>query len=48
MGFGYADQCFQVTPLETESHRLYAVGNGQWNIPALRDLLDEVLAERRA
>ena len=40
--------CFQVTPLETESQRLYDVGNGQWNIPALRDLLDAVLSHHTA
>ncbi len=36
----YFYECFQVTPQETESHRLYDLGNGQWNIPALRELLE--------
>jgi PAS domain S-box-containing protein len=44
----YFYACFQVTPLETESHRLYDVGNGQWNIPVLRDLLDAVLSHHTA
>src|SRR2546429_421581 len=32
----YFYECFQVTPQETEAHRLYDLGNGQWNIPAPR------------
>src|SRR4029434_7432513 len=32
----YFYECFQVTPLETESHLLSDLGNGQWNMPALR------------
>ena len=39
----YFYEYFQVTPQETESHRLYDVGNGQWNIPALRHLLEQIL-----
>jgi two-component system CheB/CheR fusion protein len=39
----YFYECFQVTPPETEAHRLYDLGNGQWNIPALRALLEEIL-----
>ncbi len=39
----YFYEYFQVTPLETELHRLYDLGNGQWNIPALRDLLEQIL-----
>jgi two-component system CheB/CheR fusion protein len=39
----YFYACFQVTPQETEAHRLYDLDNGQWNIPALRDLLEEIL-----
>lgn len=34
---------FQVTPEETEGKILYDLGNGQWNIPALRQLLEELL-----
>ena len=36
-------QSFQVTPEETEQHRLYDLGNGQWNLPLLRTLLEEIL-----
>src|SRR5438132_6506014 len=39
----YFYECFQVTPQETEAHRLYDLGNGQWNIPALRDLLEQIV-----
>ncbi|HMO24986.1 MAG TPA: PAS domain S-box protein, partial [Tepidisphaeraceae bacterium] len=34
---------FQVTPDETENRLLYELGNGQWDIPALRRLLEGVL-----
>ncbi len=34
---------FHITPEETEEKTLYDLGNGQWNIPALRQLLEEVL-----
>ncbi|NBC95068.1 MAG: PAS domain-containing protein, partial [Deinococcus-Thermus bacterium] len=34
---------FQARPEETEGRLLYDLGNGQWNIPELRRLLDEVL-----
>jgi two-component system, chemotaxis family, CheB/CheR fusion protein len=44
----YFYECFQVTPQETESHRLYDLGNGQWNIPALRDLLEEIVPHHTA
>jgi len=46
----YFYECFQVTPLETESHRLYDLGNGQWNLPALLMLLtiEDITARRRA
>ena len=36
-------QFFGVTPAETENRLLYDLGNGQWNIPKLRTLLEEVL-----
>jgi PAS domain S-box-containing protein len=44
----YFYEYFQVTPQETESHRLYDLGNGQWNIPALRHLLEEILPHHTA
>jgi len=34
---------FDVTHKETESHAIYELGNGQWNIPRLRELLEKVL-----
>ena len=33
-------QTFQVSPAETEDRLIYELGNGQWDIPALRTLLD--------
>jgi two-component system CheB/CheR fusion protein len=41
-------QNFQVRPEQTEKVLLYELGNGQWNIPALKILLDEVLPEKKA
>jgi PAS domain S-box-containing protein len=35
---------FQVSAEETENLRVYELGNGQWNIPALRGLLVNVLS----
>lgn len=34
---------FQVKPSNTEGHSVYELGNGQWNIPALRNLLEDIL-----
>lgn len=34
---------FQVTPGDTEGRLLYDLGDGQWNIPKLRQLLEEIL-----
>jgi len=34
---------FRVTPDRTEHRRVYELGNGQWNIPELRQLLEDVL-----
>lgn len=36
-------QTFQVEPKETEKRIIYTLGNGQWNIPALRKLLEGIL-----
>lgn len=36
---------FQVSPAETENVSIFELGNGQWNIPQLRSLLEEVLPE---
>jgi len=34
---------FQVSPEETENRLLYEVGNHQWDIPKLRELLEDIL-----
>ncbi len=36
-------ETFKVEPAETEGRSIYDLGNGQWNIPALRTLLEEIL-----
>ena len=36
-------ETFQVTPKDTEGKIVYRLGNGQWNIPELRKLLEEIL-----
>ena len=37
---------FATSPRETLQVSLYSLGNGQWNIPALRELLEELLPHR--
>ena len=39
---------FQVSKEETENRLVYDLGNGQWDIPALRTLLDEVLSRNQS
>jgi nitrogen-specific signal transduction histidine kinase len=39
-------QTFNVTPDETEGRLIYELGDRQWDIPALRTLLEEILPER--
>ncbi|MEX0938094.1 MAG: chemotaxis protein CheB [Pirellulales bacterium] len=34
---------FQVSPLNTAGKKVYELGNGQWDIPALRKVLEDVL-----
>ncbi len=34
---------FHVTPQETEAHFLFDLGNRQWDIPRLRELLEDIL-----
>jgi chemotaxis protein methyltransferase CheR len=34
---------FQVQPKDTEKKVIYELGNGQWDIPALRKLLEDIL-----
>lgn len=40
-------QNFQVTSSQTENILLYELGNGQWNIPELRRLLEEILPDKK-
>lgn len=39
---------FQVTPGETIGSFIYGLGNRQWDIPKLREMLEEVLPEKEA
>ncbi|HUR55866.1 MAG TPA: ATP-binding protein [Gemmataceae bacterium] len=39
---------FHVSKGETENRLVYDLGNGQWDIPALRKLLDEVLSRNKS
>src|SRR3954451_13899366 len=41
-------QAFAVEPAETEGRLIYELGNGQWNIPRLRTLLEEILPKDRS
>ncbi|HET7228780.1 MAG TPA: response regulator [Longimicrobium sp.] len=41
-------QTFQVSCEETENRLIYELGNGQWNIPALRTLLEDVVPQSSA
>ena len=34
---------FHVTPEETANCRIFEIGNGQWDIPKLRELLEKIL-----
>jgi PAS domain-containing protein len=36
-------QTFQVVPEDTEGKVVYELGNGQWDVPALRKLLEDIL-----
>jgi PAS domain-containing protein len=37
---------FKVSPEETQGKLLYALGDGQWDIPKLRVLLEKIIPER--
>jgi len=41
-------QTFRVLPEQIEGRSLYELGNGQWNIPELKKLLEEILPEKKA
>jgi two-component system CheB/CheR fusion protein len=38
-------ETFEVSPEQTESRLIYELGNGQWNIPRLREVLENILVE---
>jgi PAS domain S-box-containing protein len=40
-------EMFRVSPQETEKHYIYSLGNGNWNIPPLRQLLEEMLPQNQ-
>jgi two-component system CheB/CheR fusion protein len=40
-------QHFQVAPEQTVGQKIYDLGNGQWNIPALRKLLTDILPQQQ-
>ena len=39
-------QTFHVAPEETEGQLIYELGNGQWDIPALRTLLEDIIPQK--
>ncbi len=40
-------ELFQVTPVATENKYIYELGHGQWNIPKLRTLLEDILNKQQ-
>lgn len=38
-------QAFKVKPEETEGYLIYDIGNHQWDIPSLRELLEDILPQ---
>jgi chemotaxis protein methyltransferase CheR len=36
---------FKVNPEETEGYQIYKIGNQQWNIPKLKELLEKILSQ---
>ena len=38
---------FQVTAGQTVGRKIYDLGNGQWDIPALRELLEDILPQNQ-
>lgn len=40
-------QTFRVSAEETEGRLIYELGNGQWDSPALRTLLDDIIPQQR-
>jgi len=39
-------QSFRVSSEQTEGHLIYELGNGQWDIPALRTLLEDIIPQK--
>jgi len=39
-------ECFKISSKDTLNRRVYELGNGQWNIPKLRVLLEEILPQK--
>jgi PAS domain S-box-containing protein len=39
---------FHTSPEETQGEQVYRLGNGQWNIPRLRTLLEEILPQNNS
>lgn len=39
-------KAFRIAPRQTLNRRVYELGNGQWNIPKLRTLLEKVLPQK--
>jgi two-component sensor histidine kinase len=37
---------FMVEPKDTQNRRLYELGDGQWNIPALRTILEDIIPKQ--
>ena len=40
-------KCFKISLRQTLNRKVYELGNGQWNIPTLRTMLEEVLPKKR-
>jgi PAS domain S-box-containing protein len=40
-------KCFKISSRQTLNRRVFELGNGEWNIPKLRTLLEEVLPRKR-
>ena len=41
-------RCFQIEPADIERYRIFEMGDGHWNIPALRTLLEDLLPTNHA
>lgn len=41
-------ECFKVTPEKTIGRLIYELGNHQWNIPKLKELLEKIIPEKNS